>query len=59
MPFKGFICEVDGTETGTLQRAGSAVLPETGSEAALLALFAGGLGAIGAGTVLVRRRTGA
>ena len=37
-------------------RAASAVLPNTGAEAANLALFAGGLASVVAGTVLLRRR---
>jgi LPXTG-motif cell wall-anchored protein len=40
----------------TVERTAAAVLPNTGTDAALLALLAGGLGTVATGTVLVRRR---
>jgi len=42
--------------TLAVRSGAAAVLPNTGADAATLALLAGGLGAVAAGTVLVRRR---
>ena len=43
------------TEPAAHQEAAEGLLPNTGADAAMLALLAGGLAAAGAGTVLVRR----
>ena len=45
----------DGSEAASADSAG--ILPNTGADAAMLAMLLGGLTAAGAGTVLIRRRT--